>query len=113
MEDCIFCKFVGKTIPVDAIYEDEGCIAIRDREPRAPIHLLIIPKEHIPSSLAVGPENERLAGHLVAVAGKLARAEGIAESGFRLVFNTLADAGQTVFHLHLHVLGGRKLGPMG
>jgi histidine triad (HIT) family protein len=113
MENCLFCKFVDKTIPVDAVYEDGVCIAIRDREPRAPTHLLVIPKEHLHSSLEVGPDQEKLAGHLVAVAGKLARAEGIAESGFRLVFNTLADAGQTLFHLHLHVLGGRRLGPMG
>lgn len=112
MENCLFCKFVGHAIPVETVYEDEECIAIRDIEPRAPVHLLIIPRAHIPSSLNLGPETEKLAGHLVTVAGNLARREKIDQSGFRLVFNTLADAGQTVFHLHLHLLGGRKLGTM-
>jgi histidine triad (HIT) family protein len=113
MENCLFCKFVDKTIPVEAVYEDEECLAIRDIAPRAPVHLLVIPKAHVPHSLELAADQEKLAGHLVRVAARLAEKEGLSRSGFRLIFNTLQDAGQTVFHLHLHLMGGRPLGPMG
>jgi diadenosine tetraphosphate (Ap4A) HIT family hydrolase len=112
LESCLFCKFASKAIPVPFVHEDEVCFAIDDIAPRAPVHCLIIPKRHLAGSLEVGAAQESLAGHLVSVAAGLARKRGIDRGGFRLVFNTNPDAGQTVFHLHLHLLGGQPLGPM-
>ena len=107
--DCIFCQIIAGKVPSDIIYQDEEVIAFRDINPQAPIHLLIIPKKHIPS-IAHLPEAELpLIGHMVNVANQLAEGEGIAEGGYRLVINCGAEGGQLVPHLHLHLLGGRRL----
>jgi histidine triad (HIT) family protein len=108
--DCLFCKFASGAIPVDKVHDDELCIAIRDIQPLAPKHLLIIPKAHIASANELTETNAALLGRMFSVARRLAADEGVAESGYRLTINAGADAGQSVFHLHLHVLGGRNLG---
>jgi len=107
--DCIFCQIVAGKIPSDIVYQDEEVIAFRDINPVAPTHLLIIPKKHIPS-LAHLPDVEiPLIGHMVKVANQLARKGDVAESGYRLVINSGEQGGQLVPHLHMHLLGGRRL----
>ncbi|MCP4143258.1 MAG: histidine triad nucleotide-binding protein [Chloroflexi bacterium] len=108
-EDCIFCKIIAKEIPGDILYEDEQVMAFRDIQPAAPIHILIVPKKHIPSINEVTEEDETLLGHLHIVAKKLAEKEGIAERGYRLVINTGKEGGQIIYHIHLHLMGGKKL----
>lgn len=105
--DCIFCKIANGEIPSKKVYEDELCVAFYDVAPAAPVHVLVIPKAHIVSVLEA--DDEGLLGHLLTVASDVARKEGLAENGFRLVINTGADGGQTVHHLHVHILGGRSL----
>lgn len=107
MENCIFCKIVSGDIPSSKIYEDEKVIAFNDIDPQAPTHVLIVPKEHVKNVMEV--KDETLLSYMTHVASKLACALGIGESGFRLVINTGADGGQTVEHLHMHMLGGRGL----
>lgn len=107
--DCLFCKIVAGTIPATRIYEDESCLAFPDVHPQAPVHVLVIPKEHIKSLAEVGAEHIALLGQLMAAAAEVARTEGL-EKGYRVVVNTGSDGGQTVGHLHLHVLGGRHMG---
>ena len=109
MTDCLFCKIAAKQIPAKIVFEDEQVIAFRDVNPQAPVHLLIIPKQHISTVNDVQQEHKSLIGHMVLSAQKLAQAEGIAESGYRLVMNCNDDGGQTVFHIHLHLQGGRSL----
>lgn len=109
MSDCIFCKLASGEIATDAVYQDDKVFAFRDLQPAAPVHILIIPREHIDNLLDAAPEDEELLGHILFVAGEIARQEGVAETGFRLVINCNEDAGQSVSHLHLHLLGGRKL----
>ena len=109
MENCIFCRIVAQEIPAQFLYEDDRVIVIPDAHPAAPTHWLVIPKKHIASLNDLTPEDEPLAGHLVWVGRQMAQQAGIAESGFRLVINTGPQAGQTVFHLHLHVLGGTQM----
>jgi histidine triad (HIT) family protein len=106
--DCLFCRIVSKEIPAKLVLEDERCVAFRDINPQAPVHVLVIPRDHIASLNDV--QDDAIVGHLHRVAARIARSEGVAESGYRTVFNTNADSGQTVFHLHLHLLGGRRLG---
>ena len=106
MESCIFCRIVGKEIPTAFILEDELAVSFKDIEPQAPLHLLVVPRQHIPSLNEAC--DERLLGHLLAFARKTAAKAGLEQ--YRLVINTGRDAGQAVAHLHLHVLGGRKLG---
>lgn len=107
--DCIFCKIVAGEVPADIIYQDEEIIAFHDVHPQAPTHLLIIPRKHIPS-LAHLPDAEiALIGHMVKVANQLARKGDVAESGYRLVINSGEQGGQLVPHLHMHLLGGRRL----
>jgi len=106
-DDCLFCKIARREIPAKLVYESDDCIALRDIDPKAPVHILVIPREHIPSLDAA--TDASLLGRLALVAAQIARQEGIAESGYRTVFNTNRDAGQTVFHLHLHLLGGRSM----
>jgi len=107
--DCIFCQIVAGKVSSEILYQDEEVIAFRDINPVAPVHLLIIPKKHIPS-LAHLPEAESpLIGHMVNIANQLARGEGVSESGYRLAMNCGEEGGQLVPHLHLHLLGGRKL----
>ena len=110
--DCLFCKFASGAIPVDKLHDDELCFAIRDIEPKAPVHLLVIPKQHIAAAPDVADEHGVLVARMLQVAEQLAKREGIAGSGYRLVFNVGPDSGRTIFHLHLHVLGGRNLGGM-
>jgi len=107
--DCIFCKIVAGEIPADILYQDEEVIAFRDINPVASTHLLIIPREHIPSLADVSEAESSLAGSMVVIANQLARREGIAESGYRLVINCGEQGGQLVPHLHLHLIGGRQL----
>jgi histidine triad (HIT) family protein len=106
-DDCLFCRIVRKEIPAKLVAEDEHCVAFRDINPQAPVHVLVIPREHVASlNQATDPT---MLGRLSLMAADIARKEGVAESGYRTVVNTNAGAGQTVFHIHLHLLGGRSL----
>ena len=104
----IFGKIIRREIPADIVYEDEHCLAFRDVNPQAPTHVLLIPKKEIPRLVDAGDEDAAVLGHLMLTAGKVARQLGVADA-FRLVANNGADAGQSVFHLHLHLIAGRKL----
>lgn len=108
--NCIFCNIAAGRIPAIFVHEDEDVVAFRDIAPQAPTHIVIIPRAHLEGLNALTPELAPLAGKLALVAGKLAAAEGCAASGWRLVSNCGPDAGQTVFHLHFHLLGGRPMG---
>ena len=110
MSECIFCRIRDGEIPADIVHDDPLCLAFRDIHPAAPVHLVLIPKEHIPSLDDARPAHEALLGHLMTVAGELARRLGVAGSGYRLVANCNSDGGQEIFHVHVHLLGGRKLG---
>jgi histidine triad (HIT) family protein len=112
MSDCIFCKIIKGEIPSTKVYSDEQATAFRDINPVTPTHILIVPNRHIDSINAMSAEDEQTVGYLFSVAKQIAAQEGIAEGGYRLVINTNADAGQTVFHIHLHLLGGRRMGVM-
>lgn len=105
--DCLFCKIISRQIHATIVAEDENCLAFRDINPQAPTHLLVIPKEHVPSLNQL--TDPAVAGRVLAFARDLAVKEGIAERGYRVVINTNAEAGQTVFHLHAHLLGGREM----
>ena len=107
--DCIFCKIVNGKIPSDVIYQDEELIAFRDINPVAPVHLLLIPKRHIASLARLDEADSSLMGHMVITASQLAKKEGIAERGYRLVVNSGKEGGQLVPHLHMHLIGGRQL----
>ena len=109
MSECIFCRIIQKQIPARIVYEDESVVAFEDINPQAPVHILVIPKKHIPTALDIGPEDHSLIGHIFTTAGNIARERGIADSGFRLVMNTNPDSGQEVYHIHLHMLGGRPM----
>jgi histidine triad (HIT) family protein len=113
MNECLFCKMAADEIPVDKVYEDDLVFAIRDIQPRAPVHVLVIPKRHIPHVQHIGPEHGETLARMFHAANEVARKEGIYERGYRTAFNVLDDAGMTIYHLHLHVVGGRKLGPEG
>lgn len=106
---CIFCTIVAGDIPAEKLYETESVIAFRDLEPQAPTHVLVIPRSHYPNAAALAAGEPATAALLLEAAGSVAAAEGL-ESGYRLVFNTGADAHQSVFHVHLHLLGGRTMG---
>lgn len=105
--DCLFCRIAAREVAADVVHDDALVLAFRDISPKAPTHILVIPREHIRSAAELGAEHGQLLGHLFATAGELARSEGVAESGFRIVTNSGPDAGQSVDHLHLHLLGGR------
>lgn len=107
--DCLFCKIAEGEMSADVVQEDDDVVAFRDINPQAPTHLLVIPREHISSVNALEDEHASLVGSLYLTARDLAREEGIAEDGYRLVMNTGAEAGQSVFHIHLHLLGGRAM----
>ena len=109
MSDCLFCKIRDDQIPARVVYRDAHCLAFEDLRPQAPTHLLIIPNKHIATINALGTDDRELMGQLFVVAAGLAKERGHAENGYRLVMNTLGDAGQTVFHIHLHLLAGRAL----
>ena len=106
--DCLFCKIVAGTIPAKRVFEDEQTLAFADINPQAPVHLLLIPKEHIPSHADIERAHAPLLGHLFATAAELAEAHKLGR-GYRMVVNTGADGGQTVDHLHIHILGGRPM----
>ena len=108
--DCIFCKIVKKEIPSEIVYEDEEMLAFEDINPQAPVHILIIPKKHILMINDIEETDSKLIGDMVLTAKKIAVERGLAEKGYRLVFNNGKNAGQEVFHIHLHLLGGRKFG---
>src|ERR1041385_4040181 len=107
--DCLFCSILSGEIPSDKVYEDELAYAFRDINPQAPTHILIIPREHLESLNDAAPGDEALIGHLLRLASKIANQQGIAENGFRTVINTGAESGQSVWHLHVHLLGGRPM----
>lgn len=107
--DCLFCKIVAGTIPVERLAEDEVALAFPDRTPGAPVHVLVVPKEHV-ATLIDAESKPELIGRIHALAVKVARAQGIEKTGYRTAFNVGKDGGQHVFHLHLHLLGGRALG---
>jgi histidine triad (HIT) family protein len=109
MADCLFCRIVRKEIPASVVYEDDELVAFNDINPQAPLHALVIPKRHIATLNDVEGADEALVGKMVRRAAAIAREKGYADSGFRTVFNTNAQAGQTVFHIHLHLLAGRGL----
>lgn len=107
--DCLFCKIIAGEIPSTKVYEDDLVYAFRDIEPQAPSHVLIIPKQHISSVNDINDENCAIVGHIFKVAAEIAKSEGIAEEGYRIVTNIGENGGQTVKHLHYHMLGGRSL----
>ena len=109
MNNCLFCRISAKKIPANIIYEDSKAVAFYDINPQAPVQVLIVPKKHISTSLDITEYDNVLIGHLFRLAARIAKEKGIAVEGFRLVMNTNADAGQTVFHIHLHLLGGRQM----
>ena len=108
MNDCLFCKIISGDIPSTKVYEDELCYAFRDIAPQAPTHILVVPKAHIESVNGITAENSAVVAHIFQVIPAIAKAEGL-EGGYRVVSNCGADAGQTVFHLHFHILGGKAL----
>lgn len=107
--ECLFCRIVSRELPADIIAEADGLLAFRDTNPQAPTHLLIIPKEHIPSLTEATDAHTTLLGHAIQFANRLARQHRLTEAGYRLVINCGAQAGQSVWHLHLHLLGGRPM----
>jgi histidine triad (HIT) family protein len=109
MGDCLFCRLVRKEIPASVIYEDERVLAFSDINPQAPLHALVVPKRHIPTLNDLSADDDGIVGEMVRRAAAIARDKGYGDRGFRTVFNTNAEAGQTVFHIHLHLLAGRGL----
>src|SRR3954463_10871576 len=109
MTNCLFCRIVRKEIPASIVYEDDDLVVFNDINPQAPLHALVIPKRHVSTLNDLTEADEALVGKMVRAAASVAKDKGYAESGFRTVFNTNAHAGQTVFHIHLHLLAGRGL----
>ena len=109
MSDCLFCRIVRKEIPASVVYEDDDLLAFNDINAQAPLHVLVIPKRHIATLNDLSSQDDALAGQMIRRGASIARENGYADRGFRTVFNTNAEAGQTVFHIHLHVLAGRGL----
>jgi|SRR5687768_4545940 len=107
LDDCIFCKIAAGEIRSTLVHEDDVCVAFDDLSPQAPTHILVIPREHIDSLDKAGPKYKETLGHLLLSAAEIARQKGFAENGYRIVINTNSDGGQTVFHLHVHLLAGR------
>ncbi|HEX8707830.1 MAG TPA: histidine triad nucleotide-binding protein [Pyrinomonadaceae bacterium] len=108
-QNCLFCSLAAGEIPAELLYSDERSVVFRDINPQAPVHLLVIPRDHLESLDEAAQADEALLGHLLRIAARVANEQGLSESGYRTVINTGAGAGQSVFHLHLHVLGGRSL----
>jgi len=109
VDHCLFCKIASRELPGKIVYEDDQSVAFEDINPKAPVHILIIPRRHLATLLDANQDHDRLLGHLLLVANAIARQKGIAERGFRVVLNCNTEGGQVVFHLHLHLLGGRPL----
>ncbi len=110
MEDCLFCKIIDKKIPADIVYEDDQVVAFKDINPAAPIHLLLVPRSHVPGTNDATEANQAELGHLFVAAAKIAKEQGFAAQGYRCIVNCNQDAGQVVFHLHMHLVAGRKMG---
>jgi histidine triad (HIT) family protein len=110
MADCLFCRIIAGEIPGNIVYSDDRVVAFKDINPQAPMHLLVVPRRHIASLNDLTSTDDGLVGEMVRRAAALAKENGVSDRGYRTVFNTNAEAGQTVFHIHLHVLGGRRLG---
>jgi len=108
-QNCLFCRIIAGEVPGELIHEDNLCIVIRDLNPQAPTHVLVIPREHLESLDEASQRDEAKLGHLLRVAARVANDEGVSEGGYRTVINTGAGAGQSVFHLHVHVIGGRPM----
>ncbi len=113
MEDCLFCKIIRGEIPSEILLDTEQVCAFSDINPQTPVHIIIVPKKHVAGVDELDADSREVVGDLVLAANRLAREKGIAESGYRLVLNCGPDAGQTVFHLHLHLMGGRRMGAQG
>lgn len=109
---CIFCKIVNKEIPAKVVYEDDKVMAFHDINPQAPIHILIIPKEHIPTVNDLEENHKELIGHIFLVAKKIAKELGFDEKGYRILVNCNSDGGQEIYHIHFHLFAGKPLGPM-
>ena len=109
MADCLFCKIIAREIPASIVYDDEHVLAFSDINPQGPTHVLVVPKRHIATLNDLAPTDDAIVGELVRRAAAIAKERGIDAGGFRTVFNTNRDAGQTVFHIHLHLIGGRSL----
>ena len=109
MEDCLFCKIIAGRIPGTIVHQNEHMVVLKDINPQAPTHVLVVPRRHIGSLNDLQETDDRLVGEMVRTAAEVARKNGHADGGYRTVFNCNADAGQTVFHIHLHLLGGRKM----
>ena len=109
MTDCLFCRLAAKEIPTEIVFESDNIFAFKDIDPKAPYHVLIIPKKHIPTLNDIGEEEKKIMGELLLAAKQIAAHLGIDETGYRTIINCNADGGQEVFHLHLHLLGGRKM----
>ncbi len=109
MVDCLFCKIINKEINSDILFEDDDVLAFKDINPQAPIHFLIVPKKHISTINDLQQEDEKITGKMILIAQSLAKQENIDEKGYRLVFNCNSEGGQAVYHIHLHLLGGRRM----
>lgn len=109
MKDCLFCNIINKSVPAKIVFENDSVLAFEDIEPQAPVHVLIIPKKHIVSINDIEFEDKEVCGEMLLAAKKIAKDLKINDSGYRTIFNTNEDGGQTVFHIHMHLLGGRKL----
>ncbi len=108
-EDCLFCKIVARTLPAEILFEDDKTIVLKDIHPKAPVHVLVVPKQHIDSIASLSEGDDALIGHMVLIAQQQAAELGVGESGYKLIFNVGQHGGQTVPHIHLHVLGGKQL----
>jgi histidine triad (HIT) family protein len=113
MTECLFCDMGSGKTPVDKLHDDDRVFAIRDIHPRAPVHFMVIPKEHIPSAVDISEEHGPLLAHMFQVAKRVAQQEEIADKGYRLTINVGEQGGQLIYHIHMHVLGGRRMGPEG
>ena len=112
MSDCLFCKIAGGEIPVEFIYESEDVVAFNDIDPKAPVHVLIVPRRHYPTTIDMSEEAPELFGELFRASSAVARKTGVDKSGFRMILNTNADGGQEIFHVHMHLMGGESIGPL-
>ncbi len=112
-DDCLFCRMAAGAAQVPKLHDDDQVFVIRDIHPRAPTHVMIIPKQHVASTRDLGPEHGALLAHMFQTATRLAEDLGVGDKGYRLTFNVGDEGGQTIYHLHLHLLGGRRLGPEG
>lgn len=110
MENCLFCKIISGEIPGQKVYEDENCFAFKDVSPKAPVHILLVPKIHVEGVHLIGGENGDVAKNLFFAVSKIVKEQNLAQNGYRLVINSGENGGQTVFHLHIHILGGAKMG---